>query len=45
MRLGRHAVYNFRPGSMKPVPGQKNLERSHRVMLPVLPDIEALAKT
>jgi uncharacterized protein YbjT (DUF2867 family) len=36
-RLGIHAVYNFRPGLMKPVPGQKNLKRSYRVMLPLLP--------
>jgi len=37
MRLGFRAVYNFRPGVMKPVPGQKNLKRSYRVMLPLLP--------
>ncbi|HEV3060568.1 MAG TPA: hypothetical protein VGY48_20145, partial [Vicinamibacterales bacterium] len=37
MRLGFRAVYNFRPGLMKPVPGQKNLKRSYRVMLPLLP--------
>jgi uncharacterized protein YbjT (DUF2867 family) len=36
-RLGLRAVYNFRPGLMKPVPGQKNLKRSYRVMLPLLP--------
>jgi uncharacterized protein YbjT (DUF2867 family) len=37
MRLGFRAVYNFRPGLMKPVPGQKNLKRMYRVMLPLLP--------
>jgi uncharacterized protein YbjT (DUF2867 family) len=37
MRLGFRAVYNFRPGLMKPVAGQKNLKRSYRVMLPLLP--------
>jgi hypothetical protein len=37
MRLGFRAVYNFRPGLMKPVPGQKNLKRIYRVMLPLLP--------
>jgi hypothetical protein len=37
MRLGFRAVYNFRPGLMKPVPGQKNLKRGYRIMLPLLP--------
>jgi len=37
MRLGFRAVYNFRPGLMKPVPGQKNLKRSYRMMLPLVP--------
>jgi uncharacterized protein YbjT (DUF2867 family) len=37
MRLGLRGVYNFRPGLMKPVAGQKNLKRSYRVMLPLLP--------
>jgi uncharacterized protein YbjT (DUF2867 family) len=36
-RLGFRAVYNFRPGLMKPVPGQKNLKRGYRVMMPLLP--------
>ena len=36
-RLGFRAVYNFRPGLMKPAPGQKNLKRVYRVMLPLLP--------
>jgi hypothetical protein len=36
-RLGFRAVYNFRPGLMKPVPGQRNLKRLYRVMLPLLP--------
>lgn len=37
MRLGFRGAYNFRPGLMKPVPGQKNLKRAYRVMLPLLP--------
>jgi uncharacterized protein YbjT (DUF2867 family) len=37
MRLGLRAVYNFRPGLMKPAAGQKNLKRLYRVMLPLLP--------
>lgn len=37
MKLGLRAVYNFRPGLMKPAPGQKNLKRSYRMMLPLLP--------
>ena len=37
MRLGFRAVYNFRPGLMKPVPGQRNLKRAYRMMLPLLP--------
>jgi uncharacterized protein YbjT (DUF2867 family) len=37
MRLGFRAVYNVRPGLMKPVAGQKNLKRSYRLMLPLLP--------
>jgi uncharacterized protein YbjT (DUF2867 family) len=37
MRLGFRAVYNFRPGLMKPVPGQRNLKRAYRLMLPLLP--------
>lgn len=36
-RLGFRAVYNFRPGLMKPVRGQKNLKRSYRLALPLLP--------
>ena len=36
-RLGLRAVYNFRPGLMKPSAGQKNLKRSYRVMMPLLP--------
>jgi uncharacterized protein YbjT (DUF2867 family) len=36
-QLGFRGVYNFRPGLMKPVPGQKNLKRSYRLMLPLLP--------
>ena len=36
-RLGFRAVYNFRPGLMTPVKGQKNLKRLYRVMLPLAP--------
>lgn len=39
MRLGFRAVYNFRPGLMKPVRGQKNLKTAYRVMLPLVPII------
>jgi len=31
------AVYNFRPGLMKPVAGQKNLKRFYRALLPLYP--------
>jgi uncharacterized protein YbjT (DUF2867 family) len=37
MGLGFRAVYNFRPGLMKPVRGQKNLKRAYRIMLPLIP--------
>src|SRR3954447_18634257 len=37
MKLGFRAAYNFRPGLMSPVRGQKNLKRSYRIMLPLLP--------
>jgi uncharacterized protein YbjT (DUF2867 family) len=37
MRLGFRGAYNFRPGLMKPVKGQKNLKRAYRVMLPLFP--------
>lgn len=37
MRLGFRGVYNFRPGLMKPVSGQKNLKRSYRAMLAFYP--------
>lgn len=30
-------AYAFRPGLMKPVPGQKNLKRAYRLFLPLLP--------
>jgi uncharacterized protein YbjT (DUF2867 family) len=36
-KVGLKAVYNFRPGLMKPTAGQKNLKRSYRLMLPLLP--------
>lgn len=37
MRLPLRGVYNFRPGLMKPVPGQKNLKRFYRMMMPLFP--------
>lgn len=37
MRLAFRGVYNFRPGLMKPVAGQKNLKRSYRMLLPLFP--------
>ncbi len=37
MKLRFRGVYNFRPGLMKPVPGQKNLKRAYRIMLPLVP--------
>jgi len=37
MRLPLHAVYNMRPSLMKPVPGQKNVKTSYRVMLVAYP--------
>ena len=37
MRLPFRAVYNFRPGLMTPAPGQKNLKRLYRVLLPLAP--------
>ncbi len=36
-RLPFKAVYNFRPGLMKPVPGQHNVKTSYRVMLVAYP--------
>jgi uncharacterized protein YbjT (DUF2867 family) len=36
-RLPVRAVYNFRPGLMKPVAGQKNLKRVYRVLLVFYP--------
>lgn len=37
MRLPLRGVYNFRPGLMKPVPGQKNLKTAYRLLLPAFP--------
>jgi uncharacterized protein YbjT (DUF2867 family) len=36
-RLPLRAAYHFRPGLMKPVPGQKNLKRSYRALLVLYP--------
>jgi hypothetical protein len=32
MRLGFRKVYNFRPGFMKPTPGQKNIKPFYKVI-------------
>lgn len=37
MRLPLRAVYNMRPSLMKPVPGQKNIKTSYRIMLVAYP--------
>jgi len=37
MRLPFAGVYNFRPGLMKPTPGQKSIKTLYRVLLPLLP--------
>jgi len=37
MRLPLRAVYNMRPMLMKPVPGQKNLKTSYRILLVLYP--------
>jgi len=37
MRLPFRGVYNMRPSLMKPVPGQKNLKRSYRILLVLYP--------
>ena len=37
MKLPFRAVYNFRPGLMKPVKGQRNIKTSYRVGLVFLP--------
>lgn len=42
MRLPFRAVYNFRPGLMKPVTGQKNLKRTYRILLPLYPVMKLL---
>lgn len=36
-RLPLRGAYHFRPGLMKPVPGQKNLKRLYRLLLPLYP--------
>jgi len=42
LRLPLRAVYNFRPGLMKPVVGQKNLKRTYRLFLPLFPVMKLL---
>lgn len=41
-RLPLRAVYNFRPGLMKPVGGQKNIKRTYRLFLPFFPLMKLL---
>ncbi len=36
-KLNVRATYNFRPGLMTPVKGQKNLKRLYRLLLPLVP--------
>ena len=36
-RLPLRGAYHFRPGLMKPVPGQKNLKLGYRLVLPLYP--------
>src|SRR4051812_41492589 len=40
MKLPFKGVYNFRPGLMLPMPGQKNLKTSYRVALVAAPLIK-----
>lgn len=42
VQLPMQAVYNFRPGLMKPVLGQKNLKRTYRLFLPLFPVMKLL---
>jgi len=37
MKLPLRGVYNFRPGVMTPVSGQKNLKRAYRMLMPLVP--------
>lgn len=41
-KLGFKGTYNFRPGLMLPVPGQKNLKTAYRVMLGLAPVLKLL---
>lgn len=42
-RLGFAHVYNFRPGMLKPIPGQKNVPGLYRAILVLYPLVSALA--
>jgi uncharacterized protein YbjT (DUF2867 family) len=42
LRLGFHAVYNFRPGFMRAVPGQRNLPWGYRSLSWLYPVVRAL---
>ena len=37
MSVAFRKVYNFRPGFMKPTPGQQNIKTVHRVIAPLYP--------
>ena len=43
MRLPFKAVYNFRPGLMKPTPGQRNIKTAYRVGLVLYPLLSLLS--
>jgi uncharacterized protein YbjT (DUF2867 family) len=42
MKLPFRGVYNFRPGLMKPVPGQKNLKTGYRIGLFFVPVLKLI---
>jgi uncharacterized protein YbjT (DUF2867 family) len=45
MKLPFRGVYNFRPGLMKPVKGQKNIKTGYRVGLVLLPVLQLMFRT
>ena len=45
LRVGFAEVYNFRPGLMKPTPGQKSIKGLYRVLLVLLPIFRLFMKT
>jgi hypothetical protein len=42
MRLPFGKVYNFRPGFMKPTPGQKSIKRTYRILAVLSPLLQLL---